>query len=217
MIKTSIALIVGAFVCSAGPVTYIVNETVGTHGSVTGSIETDGTLGAPLELANILDWNLVLNNGTSTFDLMGPLSGPNSTLSILDGSTGSDLTATATQLLFNFSDTGDGFALFQDNTPVPPPYWCLETSSACTGQQAGQDLAITSADISNLLTNNTFSALSGNVVIGTVSAPVGEVGSPDPVVGAPTPASTPEPSTLSFLGLGFAALGFWKHRAARRA
>src|ERR1700686_4708189 len=55
---------------------YNVNDTVGA-GSVTGFIQTDGDLGV-LAQADITDWHLVLNDGTSTFDLFGPASGNNS-------------------------------------------------------------------------------------------------------------------------------------------
>jgi hypothetical protein len=50
-------------------------------GGVTGFIETDGTAGT-LSDGNILDWNLLLNNGTTTFSLLGPLSGNNSQVDI---------------------------------------------------------------------------------------------------------------------------------------
>jgi hypothetical protein len=55
---------------------YNVGQTVGS-GTVTGSITTDGTIGV-LSSNNILDWNLVVNDGTNTVNLFGPLSGSNS-------------------------------------------------------------------------------------------------------------------------------------------
>ncbi len=87
------------------------NQTVGA-GGVTGSIETDGTIGV-LGSSNILTWNLLLNDGTSTFDFLGPLSGANSAIEI----EGADLSATATQLLFSFSGSDGGIALFQAPSP----------------------------------------------------------------------------------------------------
>jgi hypothetical protein len=77
----------------AGPIDYYVSETVGSN-SVYGYIETDGTLGV-LSGSNILGWNLTYSNGTNTSGgLLFPF-------------TGSDLSATANQLSFNFSG-GDG-------------------------------------------------------------------------------------------------------------
>jgi hypothetical protein len=71
------------------------------HGSVTGIIQTDGTLGT-LTSANILGWDLVVYDGVSnTYSLTGG-SGGNSSLTI----SGAGLTATATQLSYNFAANG---------------------------------------------------------------------------------------------------------------
>ena len=208
MSKFTIMFMLSAVCCSAD-ITYDVDQTVGI-GSVKGFIETDGTTGV-LGASNILNWNLLLNDSSTTFDLTGPLSGNDSTLTILDGPLSSDLTASSTQLTFNFADTGDGFVLFQETTGSPLPYWCIESSIACTGQPAGEDLAITNADIGNLMTSNTFTAISSAAVIANV-AQITTDAPPPPADGLSV---APEPSTISFLGLGFAALGFWKYRAAR--
>jgi hypothetical protein len=67
---TMLPLILGAAsLCSAGTITYDVAQTIGP-GSVTGFIETDGTIGV-LDNTNILDFNLLLNDGASTFDSWG--------------------------------------------------------------------------------------------------------------------------------------------------
>jgi hypothetical protein len=55
--------------CSAGKRTYEVDRAVDA-GSVTGFIETDGTIGV-LGTSNVLDWSLLLNDGTTAFDLLG--------------------------------------------------------------------------------------------------------------------------------------------------
>jgi hypothetical protein len=80
--------------------TYQVNQIVGA-GSVTGFIKTDGTIGT-LSAANIKDWNLVLTDSASTFDLLGPTSGLNSQLDL----SGNSLTGSATNLLFDFGQAG---------------------------------------------------------------------------------------------------------------
>src|ERR1019366_3589762 len=91
MHKFTMALLLSVVLCSAATITYDVNRTIGA-GSVIGFVETDGTIGV-LSASNILDWNLVLNEGTNpTFDILGPLSGSNSVVGVV----GADLSATAT-------------------------------------------------------------------------------------------------------------------------
>jgi hypothetical protein len=76
-------------------------------GSITGTIETDGTLGT-LGLANVLEYSLILDDGIDMF-LINPA---NSTLYIGGSHGPSQLSATATELLFNFSGTTSN-VLFQ--------------------------------------------------------------------------------------------------------
>ena len=87
--------------CRADTV-YSVNLAIGTA-SVTGFIETDGTTGPYYQGAAMVDWNLMLSSGGSTFNLLGPLSGSNSIASISDLFGHGMLSATATQLLYNFN------------------------------------------------------------------------------------------------------------------
>jgi len=93
---------------TASALTYTVNSQIGS-GSVTGTVVTDGTFGV-MGGANITDWNLLLNDGTSSFSLLGPLSGANSALLVL----GNAFTATATDLLFDFTNQGFSGVLFQN-------------------------------------------------------------------------------------------------------
>jgi hypothetical protein len=88
--------------------TYNLNNTIGT-GGVTGFIQTDGTTGI-LGSANITDWNLVIDDGSGTFNLLGPGSGNNSQLFM---SVNASLSATLSDLLFDFS-TFNGGVLFQN-------------------------------------------------------------------------------------------------------
>ena len=53
---------IGAPTVARADITYAVDETVGA-GSATGFITTDGTIGI-LDTADILNWNLTLNDGT---------------------------------------------------------------------------------------------------------------------------------------------------------
>jgi len=163
--------LLGTALASAGSV-FTIDNAVGA-GSVSGTIQTDGTIGT-LSAADILDWNLLLNNGSSTFTLLGPLSGNNSQLDAF----GSDLSATATQLLFDFTDLStSGFYLFQNPTiGSGMNYFCMETYTGCTGAPAGESLLISAGGGSQ------YTALSGTVVIGTLAIP--------------------EPTTLGLVGLG---------------
>jgi PEP-CTERM motif len=96
-------LLLGAGVARAD-ITYRVDQTgIGfDNGSVTGTIETDGTTGT-LAGVNVLDWDLLVNDGVGTmYTLTGGVGG-NSTVAI----SGNALTATATEFLFNFDLPGD--------------------------------------------------------------------------------------------------------------
>jgi hypothetical protein len=171
MLKFTMALLLGAGLCSAD-ITYNVSQSVGA-GNVTGFIETDGTTGV-LGASNILDWNLLLNDGTATFDLLGPLSGPNSVLGVV----GSDLSATATQLLFNFSGSDKGYVLFQN--PVlftGSNFWCDASSNqGCSSEPVGETINVKPHP-------NQFTSLSGTQVIASTS-------------------SVPEPSSVGALAVG---------------
>jgi len=74
---------------------------------VTGQITTDGTTGV-LSAANIIDYDLFIQQGGFNVELTGPLSGNNSTYELV----GSDLTATSTGLFFNFSSPSSSFVDF---------------------------------------------------------------------------------------------------------
>jgi hypothetical protein len=99
------AAMVSPSLLRADNITYNIDQTVGA-GSVTGTITTDGTIGAlntggvidgPVGFAgNIVDVNLVLSDGTNT----EPLSGG------IFSSAGSDLIASATDLTFDFGAPG---------------------------------------------------------------------------------------------------------------
>ena len=104
MIKTIslIALALAGTSATAATITYNVNQTIGL-GSVFGTIQTDGTLGT-LDQSNITAFNL-------------QVSGPGATVALTQADSvivtqGSNLSATATNLSFNYSGAS-GFLLFQ--------------------------------------------------------------------------------------------------------
>lgn len=64
---------------TAGAIVYTVDRAVG-DATVTGFIETDGSLGS-IGSTNIVNWVLTLENDGETVELFGPLSGDNSVIS----------------------------------------------------------------------------------------------------------------------------------------
>ncbi len=163
---------------TAEATTYIGNRTIGT-GSASLSITTDGTIGV-LSGANILGWTIGLNEGGDMFTLQGPTSGNNSQLLV----SGTALTATATDILFNFS-AASGFALFQNpnigsgqHFYCPQINGCFDTAGPGEGVEAGTSF------------NFQRNSLTGNVVLASVGAP-----------------GVPEPAGWALMIVGFAAVG----------
>lgn len=114
---------------------YSVNLPVGL-GGVTGSITTDDTIGV-LSTENIIDWNLLLNDGTGTFNLLGPLNnGYNSSVAV----EGDLLTSTATNIFFNYSGES-GIILFQNpSISSGINFWCAQgINSFCVNTRNGRD------------------------------------------------------------------------------
>ncbi|HML18250.1 MAG TPA: PEP-CTERM sorting domain-containing protein [Bryobacteraceae bacterium] len=172
--KALLCICLGAALGTAAPVTFNVNLTIGS-GSVTGTIETDGTIGT-LAQSDILNWDLLLNDGVSTFTLLGPLSGNNSAIDFA----GTDLSETSTQLLFNFSGSIGGFLLQNPGIGSGKNYFCAQTAgSGLCISGSGEGVEVNSEDTEQI------TDLSGSQVIGSLSG-----------------STVPEPSTLGLLGVG---------------
>ena len=92
---------------SVNAATYVASRAVGA-GSVNLSITTDNTMGV-LGVGNILDWKIAVSDGTNSFVFQGPGGANNSTYHIEGGQ---GLTATATDLTFDFGRTSDSAAGF---------------------------------------------------------------------------------------------------------
>jgi hypothetical protein len=159
----------------ASATSFVVNQTMGATGTVTGTIDTDGTIGA-LASGNFSAWNLlVTGNGISM-----TLTNFNSGLYI----SGTGPTATATDISFDFSNAVASYLLFQaggfgsGNT-----YWCNASASGACAQGA------TATPESYLSASFQTEARSGVQVIASSSGT--------------TTAAVPEPSTWAMLIAGF--------------
>ncbi|NKB58712.1 MAG: PEP-CTERM sorting domain-containing protein [Alphaproteobacteria bacterium] len=167
---------------TAQAILYNVDQTIGI-GGVTGTISTDGTIGI-LGNGNISDWNLVLDDGVSTFNLLGDGSGgDNSNVLVIGG----NFSATATDLLFNFD--GAGFALFQNpDTGSGINFWCLEGTFACDVTPNTQSVGLQAATL--------VAAQAGIVTIGSVGRNI----------------AVSEPGTLALLSVGLLGMGIARVR-----
>ena len=182
----AMALAAGAPAIGSASVIFNVNQTIGA-GGVTGTITTDGTLGA-LATANLVDWALTLNDGTTTF----LLTSANSEVGFILGKA---LGEKASQLLFDTAN--GGIVLFQNPTiGSGQNFWCLDNPSGSCDSRPGTE---------SLRLNGTTqtAAWQGIVVIGAADA-------------AGPPSAIRLPATLILLGLGFGALMLFSARKAEK-
>lgn len=153
------AAIIAAMLASvaAEAATYTVGLTVGP-GSVTGTIDTDGTLGV-LSIANITDWDLLLNDGATTFLLDGI---SNSAALVF----GTAFTATATGLFFDFSGTSGSDAVIFQNPFIGAGinYFCLNDAlGGCSGNPSAIGLRVSNVAIGDPRQGVTLIATAGAV------------------------------------------------------
>jgi hypothetical protein len=117
-----VAMMAGVGTVQATPISYSVNQTIG-QGSVTGTIQTDGTIGV-LTAANIIGFSFDLNGFGASY-----------TITSIDSSAvvvGNDFTATAMTLLFDYSGADSGYLLFQKTLNSGTHYYCdATTASTC--------------------------------------------------------------------------------------
>ncbi len=100
-------------------VIYTVDQIIG-GGSVTGTMTTNGAIGALLP-ADFLSWNLELNGVRASFNLTQGNS--------VVFEQGADINATPSEITFNFSGGDDGLFLVQDGLFQGTHYWCSATES----------------------------------------------------------------------------------------
>lgn len=150
-------------------------------GGVKGTIETDGTIGT-LTGGNIVNWNLILNDGTNTFTLIGNGSAGDNSDVALFSATG--FTATSTSLVADFNDSG--FLLFQSPfIGSGKSFLCLALNTNC-GVAKNSVNFLTNADLGSIVKT----AQSGSVVFATSSV-----------------SAVPLPAALPLLAAGLGLLG----------
>jgi hypothetical protein len=171
----STMMVLQAGPCSATPITYTVGQAIGL-GGVTGTVQTNGTTGV-LSASDIVGWNLELTGVGAAFNLTSPAS----SVFLVGG----DLTATATDLYFNFSASDGGYVLFQLVPFSGTQYYCDQALGGGPCLQGASVVPQYYTDPSAQIVPE-----GGNQVIATAAA--------DPV---------PEPMTLVLFGAGLLGLG----------
>jgi hypothetical protein len=106
--------------------TYSFNRSVGT-GSVMGYFETDGTLGT-LTLANFVDWSVTIQDASINGGVATTSSGAGGQGLFDDVSITTSLTATVTDILFDF-DSSDLFYTYTASND----FWCVAGSGGGSG------------------------------------------------------------------------------------
>lgn len=153
VVAASLALLIMAGTADAA--VYTVNQTIGL-GSVTGSLTTNGTIGA-LSASDFTAWDLLLTGaGGVTYSI----SQANSSVVAIGGS----VTATNDNIFFNYSSGANDYLLFQDGLFTGMRYWCnASTSSDCLQGASVVPQSFNSPSAQ-------FEARRGTIAIATVSA-----------------------------------------------
>lgn len=159
-------------------ITYTGANTVGSSGSYTLSVTTDGTIGT-IGTGNITSFNITINDSHGSITLT-PLNA--------GAEIGGGLSATATDLLFDFS--GSGFALFQHPAPGSSEDFLCFAASLCGNFTNATNLLVGTDFPSGVST----SPMRGNLVIASVNG------------------SVPEPATWAMMLVGFGGIGFAMRR-----
>lgn len=178
----------GATITPAAATTYAGTRHLGADGLVKLVLVTDDTVGFLTE-DNVLDWTVTITNGIDSQTLFGPLSGDNSLLRLQ----GTALTASATQLLFDFE--GEGHLLFATEFSPAVRGYCIDGQLfipfRCGFENVGGAEHITFG-LPN--PDNIKVSANGLAVLGTA-------------IGGPAPAPAPEPAAWALMIAGFGLAG----------
>lgn len=159
--------------------TYTFDRSVG-DANVTGFLETDGTIGT-LASGNFVAWSVTISGPNYSVPLP-TMSNGNSGVAVLGGS----LSATATDILFDFTQAGVN-AFFVNRGGSPNVLWCFITDGRCggTGDSNGESAweRVTASQLE-------YTPHSGSEIVASVAA-------------VPLPAALPL-LLASLGGLGFA-------------
>ena len=136
---------------TSASIIYNVNRTVGA-GSVTGTIETDGTIGTLDPISNITSWSLTLFDGVDSETISSTTGG------MLNGGL-TFLTATSTELNYNF-DHANSFDVNFDLTPELQDGWFYRLEG---GEEEIYHSTLEGPD-HNVIVNRTGTQLIGSVV-----------------------------------------------------
>ena len=184
LLLAAVVCVLAATTRDANATTYTVNQSFG-GGGVTGTIDTDGTIGT-LGTGNITDWSLMLTDLSGSFLLDGLV---NSAVLVL----GSAFSATVTDLLFDFS-AGSGLVIFQNpNIGSSINFWCMDNGGCSNLVVPGQSVVTSDSSWQNY----SGGAFTGSVIIGSTSV-----------------SAVPLPAALPLLAAGLGAFGFvgWRRR-----
>ncbi|HLG90518.1 MAG TPA: hypothetical protein VKZ79_25405 [Alphaproteobacteria bacterium] len=162
---------------------YYLDQKVGP-GEATGFIQTDGALGV-LSSGNITNWNILLNDGNTTFDLLGY---SNSQILVI----GNGLTATSTNLFFDFSGANSTVTQFQ-NPALGSGINFLCFDGPLGGCSGSRDVALGTTG-PHLSVPET-----GNLAIASTTPPVVAM----------------EPASVTIFGIGLLAVGILRRRSPR--
>lgn len=119
------------FTASASIYNVDISDASGTTTAI-GTITTDGTIGT-LNPTDILDWNITVTVGGNSYGLTGPLSGGSSVVQMV----GSSVSASSTQIFFDFSSTGFSFLDFLGHDTLTNPALFFSNTNGLFPSQVG--------------------------------------------------------------------------------
>ena len=183
LLATTAALAIGTVMASSASATTYNGTRSFDGATVSLSITTDGVIGV-VATADILSWNVGITDTAGTADLTPANS--------QQANFGTDLTATATQLLFNFSGGTGPFIFEETRIGDDGPFYCVNSVGFCWG--AGAPAEGASTQFGETPTDFVFQS---GIQVLAVSA-------------------TPLPSTWTMLIAGFLGLGYFAYRGSKK-